>query len=108
MLSLPRYGNVKATPFAAYKLLKAGEDVLLFPGGAREVVKRKVGCILRKPYSRKLLRPRCFFKYPLLFFTKPVGSPRLRYLFGRVLVNLNISEETIPAGIPLQGSYFSP
>ncbi|GAQ85441.1 hypothetical protein KFL_002350160 [Klebsormidium nitens] len=36
-----RYGNVKATPFAAYKLLKEGEDVLLFPGGAREVVKRK-------------------------------------------------------------------
>lgn len=40
-----RYGNVKATPFAAYKLLKEGEDVLLFPGGAREVVKRKVGLL---------------------------------------------------------------
>lgn len=36
-----RYGNVKATKFSAYKLLKDGEDVLLFPGGAREVCKRK-------------------------------------------------------------------
>ncbi|KAG0591387.1 hypothetical protein KC19_1G171700 [Ceratodon purpureus] len=36
-----RYGNVKATKMAAYKLLKDGEDVLLFPGGAREVCKRK-------------------------------------------------------------------
>eukprot|EP00850_Spirogloea_muscicola_P020586 SM000220S07065 [mRNA] locus=s220:160764:166670:- [translate_table: standard] len=38
---LERYGNVKATPRAAYKLLKEGEDVLLFPGGGREVSKRK-------------------------------------------------------------------
>ncbi|KAL2633848.1 hypothetical protein R1flu_005327 [Riccia fluitans] len=36
-----RYGNVKASKFAAYKLLKEGENVLLFPGGAREVCKRK-------------------------------------------------------------------
>ncbi|KAG0579258.1 hypothetical protein KC19_4G086100 [Ceratodon purpureus] len=36
-----RYGNVKATKFSAYKLLKDGEDVLLFPGGSREVCKRK-------------------------------------------------------------------
>ncbi|KAL3693711.1 hypothetical protein R1sor_007362 [Riccia sorocarpa] len=36
-----RYGNVKASQFAAYKLLKDGENVLLFPGGAREVCKRK-------------------------------------------------------------------
>lgn len=38
---MERYGNVKASPKAAYKLLKEGEDVLLFPGGAREVCKRK-------------------------------------------------------------------
>jgi len=36
-----RYGNVKASKFSAYKLLKDGEDVLLFPGGSREVCKRK-------------------------------------------------------------------
>ncbi|CAM6097309.1 unnamed protein product [Calypogeia fissa] len=36
-----RYGNVKATKMGAYKLLKEGENVLLFPGGAREVCKRK-------------------------------------------------------------------
>lgn len=38
---LERYGNVKASPRAAYRLLKEGENVLLFPGGAREVNKRK-------------------------------------------------------------------
>jgi hypothetical protein len=31
------FGAVKASPLAAYKLLSAGEPVLLFPGGAREV-----------------------------------------------------------------------
>ncbi|KAH9564058.1 hypothetical protein CY35_04G004500 [Sphagnum magellanicum] len=36
-----RYGSVKASKFAAYKLLKEGEDVLLFPGGSREVCKRR-------------------------------------------------------------------
>lgn len=36
-----RYGAVKASRMAAYKLLAAGESVLLFPGGAREVSKRK-------------------------------------------------------------------
>ncbi|KAH8959581.1 hypothetical protein BDL97_06G084000 [Sphagnum fallax] len=36
-----RYGNVKSSKFAAYRLLKEGESVLLFPGGAREVCKRK-------------------------------------------------------------------
>ncbi|KAH6555892.1 hypothetical protein KP509_1Z219200 [Ceratopteris richardii] len=36
-----RYGHVKATKLAAYKLLKENEHVLLFPGGAREVGKRK-------------------------------------------------------------------
>ena len=30
-------GAVKASPMAAYKLLKDGEAVLLFPGGGREV-----------------------------------------------------------------------
>jgi hypothetical protein len=32
-----RYGAVKASRIAAYKLLASGESVLLFPGGAREV-----------------------------------------------------------------------
>lgn len=32
-----RLGAVKASPIAAYKLLRAGEAVLLFPGGGREV-----------------------------------------------------------------------
>ncbi|KAK3234243.1 hypothetical protein CYMTET_55493, partial [Cymbomonas tetramitiformis] len=36
-----RFGAVKASPFTAYKLLAAGESVLLFPGGAKEVTKRK-------------------------------------------------------------------
>ncbi|KAI5081027.1 hypothetical protein GOP47_0004210, partial [Adiantum capillus-veneris] len=36
-----RYGHVKATKRAAYKLLRAKEHVLLFPGGAREVCKKK-------------------------------------------------------------------
>eukprot|EP00958_Prasinococcus_capsulatus_P006480 scaffold614_cov367-Prasinococcus_capsulatus_cf.AAC.12 len=36
-----RFGAIKATPFAVYKLLKEGQCVLLFPGGAREVTKRK-------------------------------------------------------------------
>ena len=31
------FGAVKATPRSAYKLLKSGEAVLLFPGGGREV-----------------------------------------------------------------------
>ncbi len=32
-----RFGAVKASPMAAYRLLQAGESVLLFPGGGREV-----------------------------------------------------------------------
>ena len=32
-----RFGAVKASPMAAYKLLRQGESVLLFPGGGREV-----------------------------------------------------------------------
>ncbi|KAK3241622.1 hypothetical protein CYMTET_48630 [Cymbomonas tetramitiformis] len=35
-----RYGAVKATPRNYFKLLDAGEAVLLYPGGAREVAKR--------------------------------------------------------------------
>lgn len=31
------FGAVKASPMSAYKLLKEGEAVLLFPGGGREV-----------------------------------------------------------------------
>lgn len=37
-----QFGAVKAGPMTAFKLLKDGEQVLLFPGGAREVNK-KVG-----------------------------------------------------------------
>ncbi|KAK9916210.1 hypothetical protein WJX75_000066 [Coccomyxa subellipsoidea] len=36
-----RFGAVPASPRAAYKLLKQGESVLLFPGGGREVNKLK-------------------------------------------------------------------
>ena len=32
-----RFGAVKATPRAAFRLLQSGEAVLLFPGGGREV-----------------------------------------------------------------------
>lgn len=32
-----RFGAVPASPRAAYKMLKQGESVLLFPGGGREV-----------------------------------------------------------------------
>ncbi|KAF6260587.1 hypothetical protein COO60DRAFT_1625641 [Scenedesmus sp. NREL 46B-D3] len=35
-----QFGAVKAGPMTAFKLLKDGEQVLLFPGGAREVNKR--------------------------------------------------------------------
>ena len=31
------FGAVKASPMAAYRLLKGGDSVLLFPGGGREV-----------------------------------------------------------------------
>eukprot|EP00798_Chlamydomonas_sp_ICE-L_P021423 gene21423-28387_t len=34
-------GGVKASPMAAFRLLKNKEKVLLFPGGAREVVKKQ-------------------------------------------------------------------
>lgn len=33
-----RFGAVPASPRAAYKLLKQGDSVLLFPGGGREVL----------------------------------------------------------------------
>eukprot|EP00899_Mesostigma_viride_P020826 jgi/Mesvir1/28745/Mv19713-RA.1 len=36
-----RYGCVPASPVAAYRMLSRGEHVLLFPGGGREVAKRK-------------------------------------------------------------------
>ncbi|CAL8466723.1 g6259 [Coccomyxa elongata] len=36
-----RFGAVPASPRAAYKLLKQGDSVLLFPGGGREVNKLK-------------------------------------------------------------------
>ncbi|KAG2493697.1 hypothetical protein HYH03_008211 [Edaphochlamys debaryana] len=35
------FGTVKASPMAAFKLLKGREKVLLFPGGAKEVVKKR-------------------------------------------------------------------
>ncbi|XP_024533756.1 acyltransferase-like protein At1g54570, chloroplastic isoform X1 [Selaginella moellendorffii] len=38
-----KYGCVKANKFEAYRVLKEGQHVLLFPGGAREVCKRKQG-----------------------------------------------------------------
>jgi hypothetical protein len=34
---LSRYGAVKATPRNCFKMLQAGQAVLLYPGGAREV-----------------------------------------------------------------------
>ncbi len=37
-----RFGAVKASPMAAYKLLRQGESVLLFPGGGREVCQANV------------------------------------------------------------------
>lgn len=40
------FGAVKASPMSAYKLLKSGEAVLLFPGGGREV--RKAPLLLFK------------------------------------------------------------
>ncbi len=36
-----RFGAVRASPRAAYRLLKQGNSVLLFPGGGREVNKLK-------------------------------------------------------------------
>ncbi|KAG2444441.1 hypothetical protein HXX76_001194 [Chlamydomonas incerta] len=35
------FGAVKASPMAAFRLLRAREKVLLFPGGAKEVVKKR-------------------------------------------------------------------
>ncbi|KAG2447181.1 hypothetical protein HYH02_007924 [Chlamydomonas schloesseri] len=35
------FGSVKASPMAAFRLLRAREKVLLFPGGAKEVVKKR-------------------------------------------------------------------
>jgi hypothetical protein len=41
--AIERFGGVKATPYSAYRLLKEGSHVLLFPGGDNEVVKSKGG-----------------------------------------------------------------
>jgi hypothetical protein len=35
------FGALKASPMAAYRALSKGQNVLLFPGGGREVVKRR-------------------------------------------------------------------
>ncbi|GIL73806.1 hypothetical protein Vretimale_5333 [Volvox reticuliferus] len=35
------FGSVKASPMAAFRLLRSSEKVLLFPGGAKEVVKKR-------------------------------------------------------------------
>ncbi|GAX74282.1 hypothetical protein CEUSTIGMA_g1731.t1 [Chlamydomonas eustigma] len=35
------FGAVRASPMAAFRLLRSNEKVLLFPGGAREVVKKR-------------------------------------------------------------------
>eukprot|EP00899_Mesostigma_viride_P010313 jgi/Mesvir1/19283/Mv10358-RA.2 len=40
-----RYGSVKATPQGMFNALKNGENVLLFPGGARDVHKKKVRAV---------------------------------------------------------------
>ena len=39
-----RFGAVKASPLAAYKLLRDGHAVLLFPGGAAEVRSQPCCC----------------------------------------------------------------
>ncbi|GLI61318.1 hypothetical protein VaNZ11_003674 [Volvox africanus] len=35
------FGSVKASPMSAFRLLRSSEKVLLFPGGAKEVVKKR-------------------------------------------------------------------
>ncbi len=41
-----RFGAVKATPRAVFKLLQSGEAVLLFPGGGREARPHTLGHIV--------------------------------------------------------------
>ena len=43
--AIERFGGVKATPYAAYRLLKEGSHVLLFPGGNDEVGKGEGGSV---------------------------------------------------------------
>ena len=38
---IEKLGCVRASPMAAYRLLKANDKVLLFPGGARWVLSRQ-------------------------------------------------------------------
>jgi hypothetical protein len=41
-----QFGAVRASPRAAYRLLKQGNSVLLFPGGGREVLLRSCSITL--------------------------------------------------------------
>ena len=52
-----RFGAVKASPLAAYKLLRDGHAVLLFPGGAAEVL-----CLASQEPSLLLVRLRVLHK----------------------------------------------
>ncbi len=59
-----RFGAVPASPRAAYKLLKQGDSVLLFPGGGREVrahVTQLLACWLRWQHAGRLqaVQPSC-------------------------------------------------
>lgn len=49
-----RFGAVKASPMEMYRLLKEGESVLLFPGGAREVRCLPAGFCSRSPLPLSL------------------------------------------------------
>lgn len=43
---MAKLGAVPVTPRNMFRLLKAGESVLLYPGGAKEALHRKVGAKL--------------------------------------------------------------
>ena len=52
-----RFGAVKATPRAAFRLLQSGEAVLLFPGGGREARSHTQGipCWCWGPHQSQVL-----------------------------------------------------
>lgn len=116
------FGAVKATPRAAFKLLSEGEAVLLFPGGAKEVLKRrgqeyKLLWNKEQDFIRLAARTNAIiipfaclggddaFKFALdsdEVLANPVLGPAVRSLYQRFAPDLNPQETVYPlTALPL-------
>eukprot|EP00899_Mesostigma_viride_P010312 jgi/Mesvir1/19282/Mv10358-RA.1 len=111
-----RYGSVKATPQGMFNALKNGENVLLFPGGARDVHKKKTQKNqIMWAEERNFVRLAARFGAIIVPFATlgaddsyeialdaddMLSSPLLGPLLGQIIRNTGIPEEELLLPVP--------